>query len=169
METHYIHPFTPVPVPRKLLATGKETDTVMVINKFFGEVLVSALNPVHISEKQLQRSEETTLNPLQPMAKNLHRKKRTTFQIHFPNLTKKWLKERCSFSSHSSKWVLWPLCYEGGLPGLALSPLNIIPEFSQNKFHQIHPILPLLTQMLLRTPQFVPLKHSYKYVATSSY
>jgi len=69
VETHYIHPFPPVPVPRQLLATGKETDTVMMINKFFGEVLVSALNPAHISEEQFQRPEETTLNSLQPTAK----------------------------------------------------------------------------------------------------
>lgn len=41
----------------------------MVINEFFGEFLVSALNPVHISEEPFQRPEETTLNPLQPTAK----------------------------------------------------------------------------------------------------
>lgn len=69
----------------------------------------------------------------------LHRKERITVQIPFPNLAKKWLKERCSFSSHSSKWVPWPLCYKGGLPGLALGPLNIVSEFILNKFHQIHP------------------------------
>lgn len=42
---------------------------MLVINKFFGEFLVSTLNPVHISEEQFQRPEETTLNPLQPTAK----------------------------------------------------------------------------------------------------
>lgn len=69
----------------------------------------------------------------------LHRKQRTTFQIPLPNLAKKWLKERCPFSSHSSKRILWPLCYEGGLPGLAPSLLNIVSEFILNKLHQIHP------------------------------
>lgn len=45
-----------------------------------------------------------------------HRKQRTTFQIPLPNLAKKCIKERCSFSSHSSKQILWWLHYMSGLP-----------------------------------------------------
>lgn len=49
----------------------RETEPVMVIKEFFGEVLVSPLNPVNIAEEQFQRPEKTTPPPLQPTAKQI--------------------------------------------------------------------------------------------------
>lgn len=120
----------------------------MVINKFFREVLVSSLNPVHIPQKQFQRPEETTLNSPQLTAKQAP-------QDHISNslwnLARKELKERWSFSSHSSKQIFWPLCYKGGLPWLTRSPSKFVSELILNKFHQTNPLLPLIYQIFVRS------------------
>lgn len=113
---------------------------MMVIKEFFGEVLVSSLNPVNISE--FQRLEQTTLNPLQPTAKQIPLETKGYGSNSSPKSGKKYCLRKGVFSPSPLQNGYSPLCCKGRLLGLDLSPANIVSESILNKFYQIHPLSP---------------------------